>query len=188
VSPLQTATETRPARRGTCAPCTARHAPRARASNRKPARTRHCERGQNLIEFAFLMPLLIVMIGAIIMIAFALFTRSNLQQAVREGARQAAVGRPLTEVQNLAAGNSGGTLDPGEIRWCLPSGSSGNVGQQIRVYVDEGNDGSEGYGITIIPSTGIFSAMGVSPVSTDLAPRATARLERNVTGVPACGS
>lgn len=144
------------------------------------------ESGQNLIEFAFMMPLLILMIGAIIMVALGLHDRSNLQQAVREGARQAAVGKSLADVQSLAAGNSGGTLDDNEIDWCLPAGSTGSVGDSIRVYVDEGNNGSEGYDYTIIPSTGIFSAMGVSSLTVNMSPRATARLEQSVSGIPTC--
>jgi hypothetical protein len=144
------------------------------------------ESGQNLVEFAFIMPLLILMIGAIIMVALGLHTRSNLQQAVREGARQAAVGKSLTDVRNLAAGNSGGTLDATDINWCLPSGSTGSVGDQIRVYVDDGNNGSEGYGYTIIPATGIFSAAGMSSFTVNMSPRATSRLEKSVSGIPAC--
>jgi len=146
------------------------------------------ESGQNLVEFAFMAPILILLVGAIVMIALGLHTRSNLQQAVREGARQASVGKPLADVQNLAAGNSGGTLDTDEIDWCLPAGSSGSVGDEIRVYIDENGDGSEGYALTLFPSTGIFSAMGVSALSVDMAPRATARLEKSVSGIPACSS
>jgi hypothetical protein len=144
------------------------------------------ESGQNLVEFAFISPLLILMIAAIIMVALGLHTRSNLQQAVREGARQAAVGKSLADVRDLAAGNSGGTLDSTDINWCLPGGSAGSVGDQIRVYVDDGNNGSEGYGYTIIPATGIFSAMGVSSLTVNMSPRATARLEKSVSGIPAC--
>lgn len=146
------------------------------------------EDGQNLVEFAFILPLLALLVITITMIALAMHTRSNLQQAVREGARQAAVGKPLTEVQNLASGNSGGTLAPGEIDWCLPSGSSGSVGDQVRIFVDEGNDASEGYEFVLIPSTGIFAAFGWTGASVDMAPRATARLEKSVSGIPACSS
>ena len=133
--------------------------------------------------------MLILLIGAIIMIALGLHTRSNLQQAVREGARQAAVGKSLSDVQDLAAGNSGGSLDSDEVDWCLPAGSSGSVGDEIRVYIDEGGDGSEGYAFVLIPAgNGIFSAMGVNPLSVNMAPRATARLEKSVSGIPACSS
>jgi Flp pilus assembly protein TadG len=145
------------------------------------------ESGQNLVEFAFMLPVLFLFIGAIVMLAFGMHTRSNLQQAVREGARQAAVGKSLTDVRNLAAGNSGGTLDSTDINWCLPAGSSGSVGDQVRVYVDDGNNGSEGYAFTIIPSTnGIFSAFGVGGMSVNMSPRATARLEKSAPGIPAC--
>jgi len=144
------------------------------------------ERGQNLIEFALLTPILLLFIAAIANVGLALHTRSNLQQAVREGARQAAVGKTLTEVRNLAAGNSGGTLTPSEINWCLPTGSAGSVGDEVRVYIDEDGDGGEGYTYTILPATGVVEAFGMTDVSVPMNPRATARLEKSATGLPAC--
>jgi hypothetical protein len=132
------------------------------------------------------MPFVLGLVGAVIMFSFALHTRSSLQQGVREGARQAAVGKPLAEVQALASGNSADTLQPADVRWCLPSGSDGDTGDAIRVYVDQGNNGSEGYAVTLIPSTGIFQELGVDDLAVTMSPRATARLETSVSGVPPC--
>jgi len=144
------------------------------------------ERGQNLVEFALLMPFILLFLGAIIWFALAMHTRSNLQQAVREAARQAAVGQDLVTVQEAGAGNAPETLEPEEVKWCLPTGSSGHVGESIRVYIDEGNDGTEGYSYTLAPATGVFAFFGVSNVEVNMQPRATARLEKSMTGVPAC--
>jgi hypothetical protein len=145
------------------------------------------ERGQNLVEFALMSPLLLLLIGAIVVMALGMHTRSNLQQAVREGARQAAVGKSFTDVQNLAAGNAGETLDPDDINWCLPSGSSGSVGDPIRVFIDEDGDGDDNFQYTIIPNVGVFGALGINTaITVEMHPRATARLEKSISGIPAC--
>lgn len=146
------------------------------------------ERGQTLLEFALLSPLILLFLFAIVWFGLAMHTRSNLQQAVREGARQAAVGKPLSEVQSLGAGNSGGTLQSDDLAWCLPSGSSGKVGDQIRVYVDDGGNGTEGYDFELTPNTGLFAFFGAGGITVTMSPRATARLEKTLTGVPACTS
>jgi hypothetical protein len=149
------------------------------------------QRGQNLIEFAMLMPFVIVILAVIVMIGLGLHSRSNLQQAMREGARQAAVvgvggSDPPQAVYESAVGNSGGDLENDEIKWCRP-GATTNVGDQIRVFIDEGDNGSEGYSFTLIPIGGIFSTFGFgSDVDVTMKPRATARLEKSISGVPAC--
>jgi hypothetical protein len=147
------------------------------------------ERGQNLVEFALMSPLLLLLIGAIVVIALGLHTRSNLQQAVREGARQAAVGKSLADVRDLASGNSGGTLSPDDVNWCRPTGSTGSVGDPIRVFIDEDGDGADNFSYTIIPNVGLFGALGISTaVKVEMHPRATARLEKSVSGLPACST
>lgn len=145
------------------------------------------ERGQNLVEFALMSPLLLLLIGAIVVMALGIQTRSNLQQAVREGARQAAVGKSFTDVRNLAAGNSGETLEPADVNWCLPAGSSGSVGDSIRVFIDEDGDGEDDFEYTLIPNVGVFGALGITTaVTVQMNPQATARLEKSVSGVQAC--
>jgi hypothetical protein len=136
------------------------------------------ERGQNLVEFALMFPAVLVFIGIIIVVALMLHTRSNLQQAVREGARQAAVGASLSQVQNLAAGNANDTLNPSDVRWCFPSGT-GKVGDPVKVYVYK--DGDAGYPYQLIPSGGTLSALfGASALTVRMGPTATSRLEHSV--------
>jgi hypothetical protein len=113
------------------------------------------ERGQGLIEFALLTPFIILFIAAIVMLGLALNARSSLQQGVREGARRAAVGGTLTEVQDLAAGNAREYIDPADVQWCHPpgpGGTRGQVGDPVRVYIFDSGD--EGYPVTLVPSGG----------------------------------
>lgn len=147
--------------------------------------TRRSERGQNLIEFAMLFPFIMIFIAAIVIFGLALNARSSVQQGVREGARQAAVGASLAEVQALAQGNAGDWIDNTSwVHWCHPLNTSttpqgrGRVGDQVQVYVY--TSGAEGVPFTIVPSNGIFSAFGAGGLSVRLNPRATARLEKSV--------
>jgi Flp pilus assembly protein TadG len=154
----------------------------------KRLRTTRNERAQNLIEFAMLLPIVLVFIFALVMFGIALNTRSNLQQAVREGARQAAVGSTFAQVQAQAAGNASESIVANEVRWCLPAGSTGKVGDTVRVYIDEGNNGSEGFNFTFVPADGLFSMFSVGSFGVNMKPRGTARLEKNRTAdsIPAC--
>lgn len=145
------------------------------------------ENGQNLIEFALISPLIIVFLAAIVVFGLAMSTRSSLQQSVREGARKAAVGATLTEVQNLAAGNAPDSIDPGDVRVCHPTGPSGTrgrVGDPVMVYLFQ--DGGEGHPYTLVNADGIFNAFNVPPLVVRISPRATARLERSVTSPVIC--
>jgi hypothetical protein len=148
------------------------------------------EAGQNLVEFALLLPFVLLFLGALIMISLLLHTRSNVQQAVREGARQAAVGKSLGQVQDLAAGNAPESLDPEDVRWCHPevtddSGTHrGKVGDPVTVYLwddDESGTDKEGYKQTLVPVSGsIFNWIGLDELGIRLKPRATSRLEKSV--------
>jgi hypothetical protein len=152
-------------------------------------RRRPGERGQSLIEFAFLAPFILVFIAAIIWFGLAMSARSSVVQAVREGARQAAVGAPLSDVQGLAAGNASEWIDPDDVWTCLPEGSAGRVGEQIRVYVNEDDrDGAEGFDFVLVPSNGIFAAFGADELTITMEPRATTRLEKSLPegSVPSC--
>lgn len=142
------------------------------------------ERGQNLIEFALLMPFVILFIAAIIVFGLAFSTRSSLQQGVREAARQIAVGVPVPTAQALAAGNAPDVIASGDVLACLPAGSTGKAGDAVRVYIYTG--GAEGYDYTLVPATGIFKALGAASLSVRMSPRATARLEKSVAGMAAC--
>lgn len=53
-------------------------------------------RGQSLIEFSLLLPFLIILIGGLTDFGVAFFVSIGLQNAVREGAREAATTQTLT--------------------------------------------------------------------------------------------
>jgi hypothetical protein len=144
------------------------------------------ERGQGLMEFALLTPVVILFVAAIFIVALALNARSSLQQGVREGARQAAVGASLSQVQNLAAGNATEYIDPADVLWCHPvgpNGTQGKVGDPVRVYVYKSGD--EGYPFALVPSGGILDAF-TDPLTVRMSPRATARLEKSVAAPVDC--
>jgi hypothetical protein len=141
------------------------------------------ERGQNVIEFALMMPIVLAFIAAIVIFGLALNARSAVQQGVREGARQAAVGATLAEVQTLTKGNAEEWIKQTTwVHWCHPlnlaTNTRGKVGDAVQVYTYEG--GGEGVRFDLVPSSGIFAAFGVSALTVRLNPRATARLEKSV--------
>lgn len=146
------------------------------AVNARPA-----ESGQNLIEFALLTPFVLLFLGAIVVFGLALHARSNLQQGVREGARQLAVGRDWAEVQDLVAGNAPDQIDPADVARCYPdgpTGTNGKVGDPVQVFIYQ--DGGKGHDYTIAPASGILNVVGLSNITVNMSPVATARLEKSV--------
>jgi hypothetical protein len=141
--------------------------------------------GQNLIEFALLAPLLIGLIAGIVVFGIALNTRSSLQQAVREAARQRAVGVAETDALNIGAGNAPDVLAAGDLRFCYPpdaDGTRGQTGDPVKAYIFK--DGAVGYPYTIVSSTGILKAANVGNLTVRMKPSATTRLEKTA-GAPA---
>lgn len=53
-------------------------------------------RGQALVEFAFILPLLLIIVGGIVDFALAFFVGQVIENAAREGARAGAVVRPVS--------------------------------------------------------------------------------------------
>src|SRR5262245_17045121 len=53
------------------------------------------KRGQALIEFAFILPFLLVIVGGIVDFGLAFFVGQVIENAAREGARAGAVVRPV---------------------------------------------------------------------------------------------
>lgn len=61
------------------------------------------DRGANLVEFALVAPLLILLIAGIVEFAFAFATNLDVKHGAREGARITAVNEPTGGNTNLAA-------------------------------------------------------------------------------------
>ena len=65
------------------------------------------KRGQALIEFAFILPFLLVIVGGIVDFGLAFFIGQVIENAAREGARAGAVVRPAQGTQEFPEAEEG---------------------------------------------------------------------------------
>ncbi len=140
-------------------------------------------RGQALIEFAFVLPIMLVFLFAIVDFGIAIDRRITLQHSVREGARYAAVHPIELDIKQKTVDQAQGIIGLADVDVCYIDGddsntSVGDPGDGVRV------GGSFTWDFPIMKE--IFSAFGVPPLSIDMTPWGTARLERSVTGAIAC--
>jgi Flp pilus assembly protein TadG len=75
-----------------------------RLSNTRQAR----RRGSTLVEFAFIVPVLILLVLGIIEFGWMAKNRLQLANAVREGARSAAIGKSTSQIEQLIQDRSAG--------------------------------------------------------------------------------
>src|SRR5256885_16893599 len=85
------------------------------------------EKGQSLVEFVFIGPLLLFFILIVVDFGIAMDRRELVQHAVREGARRAAVADGIADIQDSTHNQSAGTLKAGGVNVC---------------FVDRNGDGS----------------------------------------------
>lgn len=144
------------------------------------------ERGQALIEFAFIAPFLLVLLLTIVDFGIALDRREVIQHAVREGARYGAVGHSVAEIKQRASDQSQGVLDPADITVCYVDGDGGSpnagiAGSSVRVSATFTYQFSLGAGE-------LLTAFGVDPggLSIEMTPDAEARMETSLAGVTEC--
>src|ERR671938_839887 len=78
--------------RGTCW----RNEPQRREEERKPMKRLHDERGQTMVEFAIVLPVLCLLLFGAIQFGILFNNYVTLTDAVRAGARKAAVSRQIT--------------------------------------------------------------------------------------------
>ena len=69
-------------------------------------RRRHDGRGQALVEFALILPLFVVVLVGIFDGGRLVFAYNEVNNAAREGAREAIVNQTLADIQNRAAGHA----------------------------------------------------------------------------------
>ena len=136
------------------------------------------QRGQTLIEFAFVAPIMFLFLFAIVDFGISIDRRIALQHAVREGARYGAVHSVVTDIEQQTADQAQGIIDPTDVTVCYIDGGDGNLsfldpGDAVRVAA------SFTWEFPIMAE--IFSAFGVAPLSIDMTPSGTARLETSVT-------
>ena len=141
------------------------------------------ERGQALIEMAFVLPIILVFILGLVDFGIAIDHRQVLQHAVRDGVRFGAVGNSVADVKAHTADQAIDLITTSDVDVCYidenGNGNPGNAGDSIKVTAHYTYDFSVGSGE-------LLSALGVGPPSIDMNPSATLRLESTVTGATAC--
>jgi len=140
-----------------------------------PVLVRRGEKGQALIEFALVFPLLFVFILVIVDFGLALDRREVIQHAVREGARSGAVGKTIQEITDHTNEQSGGILNNVKVCYVDDGNGPGNAGDSVRVSGD--------YSYNFAIGTGAFLSGVIPPIN--MTPSATARLEKAVAVPPA---
>lgn len=141
------------------------------------------ERGQALLEFAFVFPILLVFLLMLVDFGIALDRREVIQHAIREAARQGAVGASETAIIDEAIDQSGGNFAAADVTVCYVDGpgggpSAGSAGSFVRVSGD--------YTYEFAVGKEFLGFFGVSAPGINMTPSADARLERSVPGAAEC--
>ena len=143
------------------------------------ARGRAGERGQALIEAMFVIPFILALILLILDFGIALDRREVMIHAVREGARAAANGDAVSQVQAAAVDQSEGNLQPSDVKVCYrdenANGYPGDVNDSVEVTVNHK------YKMLV----GGVSWIGV-PTDLSISPTAKAPLLNPVAGATQC--
>lgn len=151
-------------------------------------RRANAQRGQTLIEFALVAPLVLLFLLAVVDFGIAIDRRLVLDHAVREGARYAAVGgdvlatstpASVSDIQGRTAAHAQGIVEEASVAVCYTdengNGRLADIGDGVEVRVRYEHDFVTGF-------TGLF---GTSATSIPMNPRASARVERTVEPEPA---
>jgi len=143
------------------------------------ARGRAGERGQALIEAMFVIPFVLALILLILDFGIALDRREVMIHAVREGARAAANGDSVAQIQAIAVAQSEGHLQASDVSVCYrdenADGYPGDVNDSVEVTVNN----------TYQMLVGGISWIGV-PTQLDISPTAKAPLLNPVAGATPC--
>jgi hypothetical protein len=141
------------------------------------------ERGQALIELAFVMPLILVFLLTLVDFGIAIDRRQVLQHAVRDGVRFGAVGNSVADVQAHTVDQAIDLITLSDVDVCYidenGNGNPGNAGDSIKVTAHYTYGFSVGGGE-------VLTAFGVPVPSIDMDPSATLRLESTVAGATPC--
>jgi len=103
------------------------------------------DRGAAMVEFALVLPILLLLTLGIINFGYLFGQQLSLNQAVREGARAAVVANGLTDttVQDKVRNAVGGLIPAGDVTAAADTdcGTTSGVGQELTVTADA--DGTE---------------------------------------------
>lgn len=139
-------------------------------------------RAQALIEFAFVAPLMFMFLFTIVDFGIAMDRRITLQHAVREGSRFAAVHTDAADIRQRTVDQAQELITTADVGVCYldqdGDGDVGDPGDGVRVGA------SFTWDFPILRE--MFGAFGLPPLSIDMTPSGTARLERSVSGAAGC--
>jgi hypothetical protein len=140
----------------------------------------HSSKGQSILEFAFIVPIVFVFLFAIVDFGSALDKRVTLQHAVREGARAAAVHADPAAAVDATVDQAQGLIEPGAVTVCYvdkDESDYANALEPVKVSL------SYDYNYTV-PFASILRALGFSgTLKIPMTPSATSALEND----PAAG-
>lgn len=149
----------------------------------EPAVNARGEGGQALIEFAFVLPFILLFLLTLVDFGLAIDRRQVLQHAVRDGVRFGAVGNSVADVQAHTVDQAGDLIAVSDVDVCYVdengNGNPGNAGDSIRVTAHHTYSFTVGGGE-------LLTAFGIPVPTIDMDPSATLRLESTVTGATAC--
>lgn len=103
--------------------------PRTRTCHRHPAAGRASERGAAALEFALVLPILLMLVFGIITFGRAYHAKVQLAGGVREGARALALGKSAGEAQAATVDAAGGLIAAGDVSTsgCPAGGADGTA-------------------------------------------------------------
>ncbi len=141
------------------------------------------ERGQALIEFAFVFPLMLLLILLLLDIGIAMDRRSSILQGMREAGRAGAAGATAAEVIDVAVAQSDGVLDPSDVDVCHLDGPDagsypGDKEDAVRVSI------SHEYNVVL--GQELLAALGTAWPPIDISPTAEAALHEDSVGAVEC--
>ncbi len=151
----------------------------------KTVRRLKSRRGQTLIEFAFVLPVILVFFFALVDFGIAIDRRIVLQHAVREGARYGAVHTDQMDIKLTVLDQAQGIIDVADVDTDVlvcykdpdADGTFGEPGEPVQV--------SASYTWEFPIMKEMLGAFDVPPLSIEFKPSATSRLERSVSGAGA---
>jgi hypothetical protein len=144
------------------------------------------QRGQTLIEFALMLPIILVFLLVMVDFGLLLDHRIVLQHAMSEGVREASVSSNLTDIKDTVAGQSQNLVAATDVKVCYinVTGTSdpGEVGDKVQVSLNP-----PGYTYNFTAGGGeLLGAFGISPPVITMNPVYTTALQAPVTGATAC--
>ena len=142
------------------------------------------ERGQTLIEFAFIAPIIFLFLFTIVDFGLAMDRRITLQHAVREGARYGAVHIGCDDIRDRTAAQAQSIISRDDVTVSYTD-STGTPTNPASTDDSVGVKAHFTYKPAIVNS--ISKVFGATALDIDMSPSASARLEQTVTDAGGCG-